>query len=83
MILPTKRLSIESSLLGVGANVLQVLEEPKTVSRVWEELKDTRQSVNEKGERITFEWFVLAMDLLFLTDLIALDGDGMVKKRRS
>jgi hypothetical protein len=80
MILPTKRLSIESSLLGLGADVLRVLSEPKSVSRVWEELKDIRQSVNDRGERITFEWFVLALDLLFLAEVISLDG-GILSRR--
>ncbi len=46
MILPTKRLGIESSLLGVGADVLQLLNQPKTISRIWEEMKDVRQLLN-------------------------------------
>lgn len=82
MILPTKRLSIESSLLGVGADVLNLLDQPKTVSRIWEELKDTREPLNVRGERLTFEWFVLALDFLFLTDAIALD-EGLLQRRRT
>lgn len=82
MILPTKRLSIESSLLGLGADVLRVLSEPKSISRVWDELKDVRQAVNDRGERITFEWFVLALDLLFLAEVITLDN-GVLSRRTS
>ena len=82
MILPTKRLSIESSLLGVGADILRLLNQPKTVSRVWEELKTVRQHLNEKGERLTFEWFVLSLDFLFLTDAISLK-EGILVRRQS
>lgn len=81
MILPTKRLSVESSLLGVGADVLGLLNRPKTVSRVWEELKDVRQSLNDRGERLTFEWFVLALDFLFLTDAVSMH-EGVLKRRQ-
>ena len=81
MILPTKRLSIESSLLGVGADVLRLLNQPKTVSRIWEELKDVRQPLNDRGERLTFEWFVLALDLLFLTEAVSLD-EGLLERRQ-
>ena len=81
MILPTKRLSIDSSLLGVGADVLYLLDQPKTVSRIWEELKEVRRALNDRGERLTFEWFVLALDLLFLTDAVSLD-EGLLERRQ-
>jgi hypothetical protein len=81
MILPTKRLSIESSLLGVGADVLRLLNQPKTISRIWEELKDVRQHLNDRGERLTFEWFVLALDFLFLTDTVSFH-EGLLERRR-
>jgi hypothetical protein len=80
MILPTKRLSIESSLLGVGADVLRALNEPKSVSRVWDELKRIRRAANDRGERLTFEWFVLALDLLFSAGLIRLEH-GVLSRR--
>jgi hypothetical protein len=82
MILPTKRLSIESSLLGVGADVLMVLNQPKSVSRVWAELKEPRRSLNERGERLTFEWFVLALDVLFLTDSVSLHDGVLTRKKQ-
>lgn len=80
MILPTKRLSVETSLLGVGADVLRLLSEPKTISRVWEELKELRHVLNDRGERLPFEWFVLALDLLFMTELVSLEH-GVLTRR--
>ncbi len=37
MILPTKKLKPENSIVYLGAVVLGLLDEPKTVSRVWDE----------------------------------------------
>ncbi|GHO94589.1 hypothetical protein KSF_046370 [Reticulibacter mediterranei] len=37
MILPTKRLGPERAMLTVGAEILSLLTEPKTVSRLWHE----------------------------------------------
>ena len=61
MLLPTKRLTPERSIVGIGARVVQMLNEPKTVSRLWSEFK---RDWNGNLE-ITYDWFVLALDLLY------------------
>ena len=40
MILPTKHSGYDRSLLVMGAKVIQILIEPKTVSRIWDEIKN-------------------------------------------
>lgn len=67
MILPTKHLPQERSLIGIGGEVLGLLNEKKTVSALWNEFKRSRQ---ERGAAVTFDWFVLALDLLFMTKAI-------------
>lgn len=62
MILPTKHMRTRRTLLGIGAEVIALLDEPKTVSRIWSELKASR-GVHDL--RLSFDWFVLALDLLF------------------
>lgn len=42
MILPTKHLQEDRALIAIGAELLKLLDEPKTVSRLWDELKRTR-----------------------------------------
>ena len=42
MILPTKHLREEQALIAVGADLLRLLDEPKTVSRLWDELRRAR-----------------------------------------
>lgn len=68
MILPTKRISEERCLLGIGANILDLLENPKTVSRLWNDFKKQRKS--HQIPIVTYDWFVMALDLLFILNTI-------------
>ena len=65
MILPTKHIRPERALLTIGAEVLGCLREPMTVSRVWDELRNRRGETSEPSA-ITYDWFILALDLLFI-----------------
>lgn len=72
MILPTKRLSPERALITVGAEILGLLTEPKTVSRLWHELS------NKAGEHssirtINYDWFILTLDFLYMLGGIEMD----------
>jgi hypothetical protein len=73
MILPTKGIGADTALLAVGAQVLRCLDEPKTVSRTWEEVRRGRT------RPISFDWFVLALDLLFLVDALSVEGGRLVR----
>ena len=79
MILPTKRLNQDRALLYVGSEVLSLLEEPKTVSRVWDELEKLRASKSETSV-LTYDWFVLALDLLFSIHALDLER-GLLRRR--
>lgn len=76
MILPTKRLRVERSLLGVGGELLRLLEERKTVSRLWDEFRRIRGSADTS---LTFDWFILALDLLFMLDAVKLER-GLLRR---
>jgi hypothetical protein len=79
MILPTKRLNQDRALLYVGSEVLGLLHEPKTVSRVWDELGKLRAKKRETSV-LTYDWFVLALDLLFSIQAIDFER-GLLRKR--
>lgn len=79
MILPTKGVTPNRALISVGAQVLQLLSEPKTVSRVWDELRQT----GAPEPRITFDWFVLSLDLLFAVGAIQLERGRIHKTTTS
>jgi len=63
MILPSKHISEEQALLGVGAVLLRNLEQPQTVTSLWDRVRDDRYVG-------TYERFVLALDLLHIIGVI-------------
>ncbi|MBC8217910.1 MAG: hypothetical protein H8E73_05540 [Planctomycetes bacterium] len=81
MILPTKRITLERALLGIGADVLHLLEEPKTVSRLWNEFKTQRRSQTQAG-MVTYDWFILSLDLLYMFSAIQLEK-GLIQRLKS
>ncbi|PVA08740.1 hypothetical protein DC366_17535 [Pelagivirga sediminicola] len=78
MILPTKHIRPERALLTIGAEVLGCLREPMTVSRVWDELRNRRGETSEPSA-ITYDWFILALDLLFIVKAVDFDS-GVLRK---
>lgn len=80
MILPSKHLSEERALLSVGASILRFLDEPKTVSRVWD---DFRNNNHAKGSSaVPYDWFVLALDLLYTLGAIDFERGRLKKSPR-
>ncbi len=69
MILPTKGIPPNKALLAVAGEALRSLDEAKTVSRLWD---DFRRTSDPRAE-VTFDWFVLSLDLLFILGLVELD----------
>lgn len=77
MILPTKHLPESQSLLGVGGTILALLgEKEATVSRLWDEFRIARKECG----LVSFDWFVLGLDLLFALGTIELDR-GVVRRK--
>jgi hypothetical protein len=76
MILPTKGIPPDRALLTVGGEILRRLDEPKTVSRVWDELRRVRTPL---APRLTFDWFILALDLLWLVGAVEFDKGRLTR----
>lgn len=72
MILPTKHISQSASLLGVGALLLKHLQEPRTLTGLWDHVRSYR----EVG---SYARFILALDLLFLLGAVELD-QGLIRR---
>lgn len=70
MILPSKHLPQDRALLTIGARVLRQLSDSKTVSALWEELRSQENSSSDAASRLSYNEFVLALDLLFLIGTI-------------
>ncbi len=69
MIVPTKGVEPDRALLAIGAEVLRLLDVPKTVSRVWAELRRSREESSVETN-LSFDWFVLSLDLLYAVGAI-------------
>ena len=81
MILPSKHLPRDRALLTVGGQILVFLARPKTVSALWEELNRSDGSLAAVCPRkITYDWFLLALDFLYVLGIIDLES-GLIARR--
>jgi hypothetical protein len=76
MILPSKHLSQDRALLTVGAEILQNLSRPVTVSALWQQMKCSPRD-QKAASPLRYDAFILALDLLFLIDALDL-RDGLL-----
>lgn len=72
MIMPTKHIPTEQSLLGVSAQLLKALSRSRTVSSLWDEMRSNPNVA-------TFERFTLALDLLYALDAVTL-SEGLLQR---
>ena len=77
MLLPTKGITADRALLTVGAALLSLLDSPTTVSGLWERLSQKTKSNDEFG-RITFDWFAMALSMLFAIQAINWNASGQL-----
>lgn len=79
MILPTKNLPAPKALVTVGADILAVLQESSvSMSGLWLEIDEQRRG--SPITRISFDWFVLALDLLYALGAIELTERGLIRR---
>ncbi|MCI1748697.1 MAG: hypothetical protein LKI24_11790 [Acidipropionibacterium sp.] len=80
MLLPTKGIDPRRALLTVGATVLSLLDTPATVSGLWERFSKSAKSSDTKNINITFDWFTMALSMLFTVQAISWDQSGRLVK---
>ena len=78
MILPSKHLAPGRDLLSAGAALLSKLEEPLTVTELWERVRSDPDLVRLQ---VAFDWFILS--LCFLYSIKAIEYDRGVIGRQS
>lgn len=80
MLLPTKGIEPQRALLTIGATLISLLETPATVSGLWERFsQDTNE---ERGDsKITFDWFALALSMLFTIGAVSWNKSGQLVRR--
>ncbi|WP_018352103.1 ABC-three component system middle component 6 [Longispora albida] len=80
MIVPTKGIAPQRSLLAVGAQILAVMDGPLTVSQAWARLRRWRDDHGHSAP-VPFWWFVLALDTLYALGVVEMDNDVLMKRR--
>jgi hypothetical protein len=78
MILPTKGIPPNKALLAVAGEALRSLRETKTVSRLWGDFR----KISDPNAEVTFDWFVLGLDLLFILGVVELDQGRLRRTSR-
>jgi hypothetical protein len=76
MILPSKNIPTDRALLSVSAWLYAELTYPKSISRLWDDLR--KRWANRP---LAWQWFLLALDLLYLINAIELRSDGLIGRR--
>jgi len=79
MILPGKHLKPDRALLSVGGEILTVMGETSTVSVLWDEVRALRSN-RGRASPLPFDWFLMALTLLYTVNAIDMRGDLLTKK---
>jgi hypothetical protein len=75
MILPDRSIAPERALLTIGGMIFDRFTEPTTVSRLWDDIRELHQK-----RPISYVWFLLSVDLLFVLNLVWFDQDGLLRR---
>jgi len=78
MILPTKHLPTDRSLIAIGADIVKLLDEPKSVSALW---LDFQELNDRQNRRLTFDWFTLATAMLYTLDAVEQRGHRIHRRK--
>lgn len=74
MILPTRITPVERCLLAGGAELLAILNHPRSVNSLWQDVRD-------RPNLSSFSRFILAIDLLFIVGAIRIDSQtGLIRR---
>ena len=76
MIVPTKGINPHRALVTIGGEIVGTLEQPMTVSRLWITIRDRHNQ--SPDTKIGFDWYILALDLLFSIDAVRLGEDNFL-----
>ncbi|WP_066973097.1 ABC-three component system middle component 6 [Methanobrevibacter filiformis] len=69
MIMPNKYLTEKETLIGAGAVVIKNCSSKRSLSKLWDEVKDNDSIYN-------FERFVLTLDMLFILGVLDFDENN-------
>lgn len=81
MLLPNKSIPADQALVAVGAQILLQLDDPGSVSSIWQRLSEWRKD-KKMPSAIPFWWFALALDFLYAAGALEIE-DGELRRLQS
>lgn len=78
MILPSKHIRFSESLLGLGAIVLSIINEPKSIDEIWFKYSEVNNRKNKFPAHHNFDHIVLALNYLFVIGAVSIDNSGKI-----
>lgn len=78
MILPKKHLSLDESLLGFGAYLLDNIGKKSNIDRLWRSyLNDYKNNIY--SVKFTFDQYIITIDYLFAINAIEINQKGELR----
>ena len=81
MILPTKHLSPKRAVISVASEIHPLIKRGSTVSSIWNDLQEQHKVSRRVGE-VSYDWFILALDFLYLMGKVDYE-EGYIRKVKS
>ncbi|WP_445342987.1 ABC-three component system middle component 6 [Bifidobacterium sp. ESL0819] len=78
MLLPTKGLSSDRALLTIGAQIISLMKRHMSESEIWDAYQEKISRQNDIP-LVTFDWFSLALTMLFTLGVIKYDKFGRLE----
>lgn len=79
MLLPTRGISVDRALITVGSDLLEELRGPMSVSALWDRYTSSQRQLNGP-DRVTFDWFSLALASLYALELVEWTQEGYLRR---
>jgi len=80
VIVPGKHLKQDRSLIGVGGEILIILNEPQSVSALWNRVKENR---DKAANPLSFDLFILSLSFLYAIDAIEYSKKPLLIRKSS
>jgi hypothetical protein len=75
MLSPQKHIRLSESILGLGANILNLLSRPRTPEQIYDKLNNLNLLISHD-----FEHIILALDFLYACGAVELNEQGRIVK---